>query len=403
MTCTHVSALLHALVAMTPSHLKSGHSRCDVDEDLSVTSYPCQWKEPRKRKQSNLKISDAKVEKHMYGKQRKLNLSPLEEFDPRPHKYQGTAPAQLTDFLGKVRGKGLGVSLLFDSSTQHWTANEPSLNGEPPNLPPNLPAHHDLRYTIEEFKKSLQVSDEEARKIEIETRAQRFSSLWYSVRRYRLTASSFGEVFRRKSDTAPDALVLRLLKQRQISSPAIDWGIEQEPKAIEAYRKYQIDTGHHELIVCPVGFLVCPTHPFLGASPDGGVYDPSSTPYPYGFVEVKCRYSHRDDIPFEACSDPSFCCELQHDSNGHISVVLKRSHPYYCQVQGQLAIGNRPWCDFIVYTQKGLSIDRVNFDREFWSNRLYPKLIEFYDNCIAPEIVSPVNILGMPLRDLRKV
>ena len=83
--------------------------------------------------------------------------------------------------------------------------------------------------------------------------------------------------------------------------------------------------------------------------------------------------------------------------------MLKRSHPYYCQVQGQLAIGNRPWCDFIVYTQKGLSIDRVNFDREFWSNKLYPKLIEFYDNCIAPEIVSPDNIPGMPLRDLRKV
>ena len=169
---------------------------------------------------SNLNISDAKVEKHM---QRKLNLSPLEEFDPRLHKYRGTAPSQLTDLLGKVRGKGLGVSLLFDSSTRHLTADEPSLDSEPPDLPPNLPPHHDLRYTIVEFKKSLQVSEEEARKIERETREQRFSSLWYSVRRYRLTASSFGEVFRRKSDTAPDAIVLRLLKQRQISSPAIEW------------------------------------------------------------------------------------------------------------------------------------------------------------------------------------
>ena len=56
-----------------------------------------------------------------------------------------------------------------------------------------------------------------------------------------------------------------------------------------------------------------------------------------------------------------------------------------------------------MYTQKGLSIDRVNLDLEFWSNNLCPKLIEFYDNCIAPEIVSPVNILGMSLRDIRKV
>ena len=197
--------------------------------------------------------------------------------------------------------------------------------------------------------------------------------------------------------------MLSLLKPRQIISPAIDWGIQQEPKAIEAYKKHQNDAGHSGLIVCPVGFIVSPTYPFLGASPDAGVHDPSSTQYPFGFVEVKCPYSHRDDTPFEACSDPSFCCELQHSSNGHTSVVLKHSHPYYCQVQGQLAIGNRPWCDFVVYTQKGLSIDHVNFDREFWNNKLCPRLIEFYDNCIAPKIVSPVNIFGMPLRDLRKI
>ena len=67
-----------------------------------------------------------------------------------------------------------------------------------------------------------------------------------------------------------------------------------------------------------------------------------------------------------------------------------------------MAIGNRPWCDFIVYTQKGLSIERVHLDAEFW-NKLVPKLVEFYDNCMAPEIVSPVHMLGMPLRDLRKI
>ena len=90
-------------------------------------------------------------------------------------------------------------------------------------------------------------------------------------------------------------------------------------------------------------------------------------------------------------------------SSGHTSVVLKRSHPYYCQVQGQLTVGNRLWCDFVVYTQKGLSIDCVNFDCEFWNSKLCPRLVESCDNCISPEIVSPVNIFSMPLRDLRKV
>ena len=399
-TCTHISALLHALVAMTPTQLTPIVSGENVtEEDLPVTSYPCRWKPPCKRKESNLKISDANVTKHTYGKQRKVELSPLEEFDPRPHKYRGSAPAQLTAFLGKVRGKGLGVSLLFDPSTQYWTPTEqPSSESQSPSLP----CCPDLRYTIEKFKKSLKISEEEARKIERNTREQRLSSLWYSVRRYRLTASSFGEIFRRRPETIPDALVLKLLQRRQISSPAIEWGVQQEPRAIEAYKTHQHSVGHQELTVCPVGFLVCQEYPFLGASPDGGVYDLASDLHPFGFVEVKCPYSHHDNTPVEACSDPSFCCELKRTSCGDTMVVLKHSHPYYCQVQGQLGIGNKPWCDFVIYTRRGLNVERIHFDQVFWNNRLLPKLIEFYDNCMAPEIVSPIHMLGMPLRDLRK-
>ena len=81
--------------------------------------------------------------------------------------------------------------------------------------------------------------------------------------------------------------MLSLLKLRQIISPAIDWGIQQEPKAIEAYKKHQNDAGHSGLIVCPVGFIVSLTYPFLGASLDAGVHDPSSTQYPFGFCGSK--------------------------------------------------------------------------------------------------------------------
>ena len=169
----------------------------------------------------------------MYGKQRKVIISPLEKFDPRPSKYRVSTPSHLTNFLGKVREKGLGVSLLFDSSSQHWTVDEPSSDNQPPNLPLNLPSHHDLCKAIEEFKKCLHVS-EESRKIERET-TKCFSTLWYTVHKYRLTASHFGEVFCRKSDTPPYALVLSLLKPWQLTSPAVDWRIQQEPKAIEEY------------------------------------------------------------------------------------------------------------------------------------------------------------------------
>jgi len=155
--------------------------------------------------------------------------------------------------------------------------------------------------------------------------------------------------------------VLRILQQHQISSPVIEWGVQQEPKAIEEYQKHQQRFGHQELTVCPVGFLVCQseTHPFLGTSHNGVVYDPLNTPHPFGFMEIKCLYSHRHHTPLEACSDPKFCCELRTASSENPSIVLKHNHPYYCQLQGQMAVGNKPWCDFVIYTPKGMNIERV--------------------------------------------
>ena len=67
-----------------------------------------------------------------------------------------------------------------------------------------------------------------------------------------------------------------------------------------------------------------------------------------------------------------------------------------------MAIGGRPWRDFVVYTKKGISVQRIDFDERYWTDRLLPKLESFYDNCFAPELVSPVHALGLPLRDLSK-
>lgn len=78
-----------------------------------------------------------------------------------------------------------------------------------------------------------------------------------------------------------------------------------------------------------------------------------------------------------------------------------RNLSYYAQVQGQMGVGGRPWCDFVVYTKKGISVERVPFNETYWNNKLLPKLIEFYDSCVLPEIVSPVHALGLPVRDLR--
>ena len=71
-SCTHVSALLQALVGMTPVAFQlqpSGTPSLQTEEALPVTSFAFQWKPPRMRKQSSLPISEARFEKHVYGKE----------------------------------------------------------------------------------------------------------------------------------------------------------------------------------------------------------------------------------------------------------------------------------------------------------------------------------------------
>ena len=68
------------------------------EESLPVTSYSCLWKPPRKRKQSNLPIAEAKFEKHVYGKAKKRFVKAVETFDPRPIEYRGTVKPELTSF-----------------------------------------------------------------------------------------------------------------------------------------------------------------------------------------------------------------------------------------------------------------------------------------------------------------
>ena len=63
-----------------------------------------------------------------------------------------------------------------------------------------------------------------------------------------------------------------------------------------------------------------------------------------------------------------------------------------------MAITERNWCDFVLYTPKGISIERIPYDPEFWTNELLPM---FYDNCLGPEIVCPVHVLGLPVRNIQ--
>ena len=396
-SCTHVSAVLHALANLNPPSFRL-KPNVDVtigeeEEEMPCTSVPRQWGIPsKKRKDSSIEISNVVFEKHDYSKPVKKRVKLIEDFDPRPPECIGTVQSQLPELLDKIKEEKLCISLLLDPSYQ----NELSSTDIPADY--NLPNSSGLAITINAFKNSINLSCSEAREIERNTREQNQSSLWFSMRRYRITASLFGSVLSRKPDTPPDNLVLRILHPRKFSSIATKHGIDNETSAIKAYIDHQQNHGHPGLVVCSCGFFINTDFPFLGATPDGSVYDPSEPEQPFGYLEVKCPYSVRDLTPVEACSTQNFYCSL--DSNGNLK--LKENHQYYAQIQGQMAVGERTWCDFVVYTQKGCSIQRIYFNKIFWDN-LLSKLTTFYDNCVVPEIVSPMHSVGLPVRDLSKV
>ena len=100
---------------------------------------------------------------------------------------------------------------------------------------PNVPA---LRNTVDSFKASLAVTDNDIRRIERETVGQRklLAGTRFAIF---VSASIFGTILRRKPDTPPDKLVLRVLQSKRFTSAATEWGVQQEPFAVDAYVKHQ--------------------------------------------------------------------------------------------------------------------------------------------------------------------
>ena len=147
----------------------------------------------------------------------------------------------------------------------------------------------------------------------------------------------FGTILHKKSDTPPDSLVLRILQPKQFTSPATEWDKNHGSTAIRKYIQFQHDHGHPSLTVMASRIHISLKHPFLGASPDDSVYDPSTTSQPFGFLEVKCPYSARNMTPVETCSLPNFFCTLLKNTDGSEKMVLHTNHQCHAQIQGQMA------------------------------------------------------------------
>ena len=127
--------------------------------------------------------------------------------------------------------------------------------------------------------------------------------------------------------------------------------------------------------------------PFLGALPDGIVSCQSCRK---GVIEVKCPFSTKDGLkcPFstkDGLPDPPPEKKIMCKQDGKL--MLKKEHAYYYQVQMQLALCKLAYCDFVMWTNKDLAVERISADEHFFRSRL-DNLQHFFVYGIMPEIVG---------------
>lgn len=108
------------------------------------------------------------------------------------------------------------------------------------------------------------------------------------------------------------------LQEETYQNATMQRGIEMED---EARLLYEVITGS---VVKQVGFCITEGEIVYGCSPDGLVYDGMDD----GLVEIKCPIM-----------------------TTQVSYLLKNKLPteYFQQVQGQMLVTNRKWCDFVSY------------------------------------------------------
>ena len=196
---------------------------------------------------------------------------------------------------------------------------------------------------------------------------------WKAMRLGKVTASRIGDIMA-TTKSGPSAsrenYMVELALQRvtgvaeeSFTSPAMKWGIEQEPFARMAY---EAQSGE---IVQEVDFIDHPSIPLCGASPDGLVGDD-------GLVEIKCP-----------------------DSKEHLRILrdgaIKDS--YMLQMLWQMECTNRKWCDFVSYDPRFPDWCNVRIVRVF---RVDPQLEEIRKK--VREFENDVSVTVQKIRAMKK-
>ncbi|XP_020366468.1 uncharacterized protein LOC109911545 [Rhincodon typus] len=237
------------------------------------------------------------------------------------------------------------------------------------------------------------ISKQRVAEIEKETRGQRENPAWFEQRRNRITASvahkiSHSKFVNGKSTEVPQSYLKSVVGQgSNVTTPAMKWGVQNESMAIKKYEKLKSEAIGHQVCVRSCGLFVDPEKHWLAASPDGVVVD-KATGDTIGLVEIKCPYKHKNHTINKACEDKTFCLER---NKGELQ--LKKNHPYFTQIQCQLAVAGLEQADLAVYTDRDVAIVPVKSDKKFWKNT-ENKLEDFYTRAVLPELQKNNPVLA---------
>lgn len=219
--------------------------------------------------------------------------------------------------------------------------------------------------------KSLTINQQEH--LEELTRLQSKSKLWFKYRAGRITGSQVYQVVRTDPHKPALSTVSTVCYPEacQFTSAATNYGCQHEEDVVKAYKQLQSD-GHDQPLVTPCGFIVSVDKPLIGASPDAFVECKCCG---HGVLEVKCPFCARSSTTMDL---PKFYLAKAQDGSLH----LKHDHAYYYQCQLELYATQRSYCDFVVWTEDNLHIERISKNETFLKE-IIPWVEKFFKLCVT--------------------
>ena len=231
------------------------------------------------------------------------------------------------------------------------------------------------------------LTNETVEAVQEKTVGQSGNSYWHQLRKGRITASNFYAVhtrvnsFKKNSDIDMSSSISTVMG---VTTPnpnirALKFGRENESVAKDIYCK-QYASNHVNACFRECGLFLDPNNSYLAASPDMLVCCDCCGE---GLLEVKCTLKPKCD------SCHSFCtCNLpDYISHTGDALEIRQNHRYFCQVQGQMAITQRKWCDLFVYSCNGTFLRRITFQQQYYAS-VQDNLMFFFKTFIAPKLLE---------------